>query len=1195
MFGAVAAFEFRYQLRQPLFWVVGLFAFLLTFLFMVAGNIQIGDTANLHKNGPYAVAQTNLILSAFFMFVTAAFAAGSVVRDDETGFGQILRATRVSKFDYLYGRFAGGLAAAALAFLAVPLAIVAGSLAPWVDPETNGPLMWRAFVFAYVALALPTLFLTAAMFFALATVTRSMGWTFVGAILFLVVNSAAAMALSRPELAMLFARLEPLGMAAFDQTTRYWTAAERNSLVPALHGLLLWNRLYALGLGAGFLALAYPLFRFQTIGSARRPSRASGTLAAQPPPASASTGTGSFDGQWVWAQFAARARLDLAQVFKSPVFWVLMGLGLANAANGLWFATEDTGYGGALYPVTRILIPVLHGAFVLFAMIIAIYFAGELVWRERDRGTHEFVDAAPTPDWTYVAPKTAAVALVLVASLGLSVLSAIAVQLGHGYGRLEIGKYLLWFLLPASVDCTLLAALAVFIQVVSPHKFVGWGVMVLFIVAAMTLPNLGFEHGLYNYDPYLVGRAVGPFSDMNGQGRFWIGPWWFRLYWSAFALLLLTAAYGLWRRGVESRLRPRLVHALARLRGPAGLVAGGAVAVMLASGLFIYQNTNVWNQYRTRQSNEAWKADYEKTLLPFERVPQPTVVSVKLDIDIHPHEPRLETRGVYVIENRTGQPLREVHVRFDRDARVLALSVQGAWPKTTYDRFNYRIWAFDSPLKPGEQRRLSFTTLISQKGFRNSGDLTRVLDNGTFVDSSDIAPSLGMTREDLLTDRTARRRHGLPSELHPAPLGDVASRQFSYIDHVGWVNSDITVTTDADQTPIAPGYRVSDVTRAGRRTARFVTEAPILQFFSIQSARYAVRTERYKGVDLSVYYDPQHAWNVRRMIDALKVSLDYDQANFGRYQFRQVRIVEFPDYAQFAQSFAGTIPWSEGLGFIADARDPSRIDLVTYVAAHELAHQWWAHQVVGADQQGATALSETLAQYSALMVMKRLYGPDMIRKFLRYELDAYLRARGAEGRPEVPLERVEDQPYIHYRKGALVMYRLADEIGEDKVNAALRSLVAQYAFKGPPYPTALDLVAALRREAPADKQALITDLFERITIYDLKATRAVARQRPDGRWDVAVTIDANKLYADGKGAQTAAPFSEAMDVGVFTAEPGKAGFSAASVLALVRRPIHSGEQTITFTVARRPTQAGVDPYNKLIDRSAEDNLVRVTG
>src|ERR671920_930615 len=161
------------------------------------------------------------------------------------------------------------------------------------------------------------------------------------------------------------------------------------------------------------------------------------------------------------------------------------------------------------------------------------------------------------------------------------------------------------------------------------------------------------------------------------------------------------------------------------------------------------------------------------------------------------------------------------------------------------------------------------------------------------------------------------------------------------VDQGGWVTADITLSTAADQTPIAPGRRVSDVVRGGRRIARFVSEAPIREVFSVQSARYAEKHRRHAGVDLAVYYHAPHAWNVDRMLDALAASLDYYLANFGPYPLDHVRIVEYPGYANNAQAFAGTVPYSETYGFIADFRDPKTVDHVTATTAHELSHQYW--------------------------------------------------------------------------------------------------------------------------------------------------------------------------------------------------------------------------------------------------------------
>jgi ABC-2 type transport system permease protein len=179
------------------------------------------------------------------------------------------------------------------------------------------------------------------------------------------------------------------------------------------------------------------------------------------------------------------------------------------------------------------------------------------------------------------------------------------------------------------------------------------------------------------------------------------------------------------------------------------------------------------------------------------------------------------------------------------------------------------------------------------------------------------------------------------------------------------------------------------------------------------------------------------------MLKAMTASLGYFTQNFGPYQFGYARIIEFPGYAGFAQAFAGTMPYSESIGLAADVRDPDSIDYVSYVTAHEMAHQYWGHQVVRADMQGAAGLSETPAQYSALMVRQELFGPDKIRRFLKYELDQYLHGRKADALGEQPLIRVANQPHIYYRKCSLVTHLLQARLDEDAIKRALSRLIAR--------------------------------------------------------------------------------------------------------------------------------------------------------
>jgi hypothetical protein len=99
-----------------------------------------------------------------------------------------------------------------------------------------------------------------------------------------------------------------------------------------------------------------------------------------------------------------------------------------------------------------------------------------------------------------------------------------------------------------------------------------------------------------------------------------------------------------------------------------------------------------------------------------------------------------------------------------------------------------------------------------------------------------------------------------------------------------------------------------------------------------------------------------------------------------------------------------------------------------------------------------------------------------------------------------------------------------------------------------------------------------------------------SKKRADGKWDVKLEVEARKMYADGKGVETDTPLDEALDVGVFTAEPGKKEFKRTSVLSMERQRVRSGKQTLTVVVDQEPKFAGVDPYNKYVDRNSDDNV-----
>jgi ABC-2 type transport system permease protein len=656
---------------------------------------------------------------------------------------------------------------------------------------------------------------------------------------------------------------------------------------------------------------------------------------------------------------------------------------------------------------------------------------------------------------------------------------------------------------------------------------------------------------------------------------------------------LLVLATAFWVRGVATTRAMRWSLARARLRSPLGAGLLATTAAWLALGGWLFWNINVRNDFRSPDEQLDLQARYEKQFKKYEVVPQPKIVAADIDVDLRPETQVLEVEGRYRIRNPHAVPLREVHVSVEDDAALVAFELAGAKLDNHHPEFGYRIYSLAEPLAPGAERDLTFRVALRPNGISADRQETRIVENGTFFNNR-LFPTFGYQAEAEIEDRNERRKRGLGEPRRMPKLEDAAARANNYVTRdADWIDFKTTVCTAPDQVALAPGYLKREFTRDGRRCFRYEMDRPMLNFYAFLSARWEVKRGEYNGIPIEIYHDPKHAFNVDRMIEATQASLGYFEANFTPYQHQQVRIVEFPGYAMFAQSFANTIPYSESIGFIADLSDPEEIDYVFYVTAHEVAHQWWAHQVIGANMQGATVLSESLAQYSALMVMEKEYGRAKMRQFLKNELDGYLSGRGGERLEELPLFRVENQQYIHYEKGSLVFYRLREELGEAALNRALKKFLEAKGYQQPPYTTSVELVDFLRAEARPEQQALITDLFEKIGFYDNRIEAATAIKRADGKYEVTLDLHAAKLYVDGVGKETPAAIDDWIEVGVFARGPsGKEADE--KVLFLERRRVTEAEPTITVVVDGVPYEAGFDPYNKLIDRVSSDNRRKVT-
>ena len=1208
-FWTIAGFDFARRMRMVSTWVYAvLYAVVAGLWTAAAGGAVRGAAVNFGGdkiliNGTSALAIAVGVLGFTGITVIGSVAGRAVQQDFEVGIHPFFFSAPITKRAYFFGRLVGAWATLAMIFLGIALGIVIGSHWPGVDTARIAAApSWQSFARPYLFVLLPNVLWLGGCFFVLAALTRQMAPVYIAGVIALVGYLFAVNLLGDMENKTLAALIDPSGATAVDVLTRYWSVAQKNEQQIPLAGVLLWNRAAWFGSGFAVTLLGYRAFRMERGAPVRRRKRVvadieddvvgaaasrSMALPAVAPDRSAAAFAGMLPGL---------TRLYVGEILKSPRFLtIVLGGVMLVVGNAL---TLGSFYGTNTYPLTYKVLDVVSGLFNVFVLIVTAIYTGELVWRERDARMDDIGDSMPAPTWLGFLAKFSAVLVLQFVLLSVVMVCSIAVQLLQGFTRIEIGQYLFeLFVLQFSGD-VLIAVLALAVHTAINNKYLGhFAVGVLFLVL-VRLPAFGFEDRLYLYasSPPLV------YSDMNGWGHFLPAVFWFKLYWLAFAMLLLVASYALWVRGREGGWRERLRAAMARMQAPAWSIAGVAALAFAGTGGWIFYNTHVCNPFVSRHDAQRQQAEYERRYKALARAPQPRIMAVDLRVELHPEQNRVRVAGLLTLVNKTGVAIRDLYVVYP--SRATAHAMAFGLPARLADEepdLRWHHYVLDRALAPGAATDLRFDLGYGAKGFANGGADPVVLGNGTFLNAgltpeTSLVPSLGYDESGELTSDRDRKEFGLAPKPRMHDLADAVqgmhnalSRDADFIDYRAHF------CTAADQLPVTSGYIEKDTVENGRRCIDYRMDAKMADIYSFVSAHYQIRRDVWHGpagdVAIEIDYQRGHEYNLERMVAGVQDSLAYFTAHFGPYQHRIVRIIEFPRFSRaggFAESFPNTVPFNEAIGFTAkvDDRDPQDIDYPYFVTAHEVAHQWWAHQEVPANVQGAEFITESLAEYSALMVLKQKYGDAKMRRFLRYELDRYLLGRGTEQKQEQPLVRADGASYVHYQKGALALYALQDAIGEPAIDDAISAFLKRWRFTGPPYARSVDLIAEFRRVTPAALQPLIADLFETITLYDVRAVSAAARRQPDGSEAIELVVSARKVRADGAGNESEAPFDGEVDIGALDAK--------GNVVAIEKRRVHSGENRFALAAKAGAVRAGIDPLGKLIDRDPSDNTVAVT-
>ena len=1188
MFKDFFLLELKYSLRQPMIYIFLGVMTLLTFGITSSGIAFFDTIGNANVNAPHTITIYTTFLTLFGLIIAAAFYNDAALRDHDNKFNEILFSAPISKSGYFFGRFFGALILATIPLLGIFLGVILGTtLAPafgWIDPERFGSFYLETFINNYFLIILPNMFFAGTIIFTVANKWKSTVISFVASLVIIIGYIVSGAFLSDIDSETIAALTDTFGIRAYFLSSKYYTPIEKNTLSPSFSGLLLLNRLIWIISGIIILIISYFSFSFReknirikTTKEDKEETKRGFILPKLNP---------VYNVKTEWTQFKSFFLINFLNIVKSTSFRVLFLFSAIILISNLFGGAES--YGLQSYPVTYKVIDIIGLATEIFVIIILVFFSGNLIWRDRESKINEVIDASPHTSLISLASKALSLVCVAILIHTFFIICGIFYQLANGFYRIELDVYFQSFFYKSFATYIVWSGVMIMIHVLLNNKYIGYfvSILVVFLWGKMLL--------LFDVQSNMlsIGNLPGMrYSDMNAFGPSLKGVMWFDLYWVLFSFICLLIAGALWNRGTISSLKERILIAKKQIPKSYRLIGFGTVLCWILVAGFVFYNTQVLNKYKTSGEQEQLFANYEIEYKKFEHAEYPKINEVKYYIDIFPYKRDVLVKATMTLVNESESIIDSIHYSIDSRWEP-EIKIPNSELVLDDRDLEYRIYELSKPMNPGDSIDIEINTQYITKGFENGVGYTRIVNNGTFLNNGRILPSLGYQAGNELSDKNTRKKYDLkPKDRMPELESDCAincMKNYMTDGSADYINIETVISTSSDQMAIAPGSLFKKWEENGRNYFHYKVDHPSLDFYSFMSGKYEVKTRKWNGVDIEVYYDKKHPQNVNMMLDAVERSLDYYTKNFGPYMHKQCRIIEFPRYLNFAQAFPGTMPYSEALGFTTNLEDEEENNIVDAIISHEMSHQWWGHQVGGADMQGSTMLSESFAEYSSLMTMKSTAKTPMkMREFLKYNHDRYLSGRSNESDKELPLYKVENQMHIHYGKGSVILYALQDYIGEEKVNTAMRNFLEEFKYRKPPYPTSLDFMKHLEPQVPDSLKYLINDWFKEITMYDNRLKNASYERQENGKYLVTMDIECGKIKADSIGNETPMKLNDWIDIGAF------ADSNEEQLLFEKRVKINRPEMTFNFEMDSIPAKLAIDPRHLLIDRVYEDNIKTV--
>ncbi len=1164
----IFSYELRYWFRSPI-----LYVFASLFLFMGFGIMALSADIvgeQLVKLGAKPFANSSLNLFSFFfdtqlfaLFLLPIFIGGSVYRDVQSNTFHLLYSFPINKLSYLAGKFLSGCFIVSIILLLLTTGLFLGTVVPGINPNLVGPNILAYYVFPFLSIAIFNLFWMGIIVFFVVSLSRSLHAGFITVILLFVLRRALLFIFSGPENMDTIALLDPFGGAAVIVSTGLWTVSEINSSMVPISSDLVLNRVIWLSIAVITGIATYLGFELNHNAKQFRVPFIANYSSKQRERRSQTNWTiNSIFPFWLQTSLELSG-FQFRSIIRSRTFIVLMLVSLLFMI--LLLGQVNPEYTTRIYPLTQVmlLLPSLFFSFIV--MVITFLYAGFLIHKDRRTKMDGLVDTSSVSSASLLLSKFFTLVKLQVVLLSLIILGGITVQLWRGYTNFELQQYFFQVYGLLFIGQIIWAMAALFIQTIIPNQYVGFFGLILISFGLSGIESIGISKGIFIFNWGIVPQ----YSDLSGYDSSVRSFLAHKLYWLFFGILLLLISYLFAQRGLVFSIKERVLLAKKRVTRQITMYLVIIVFTFTAIGATISRYIYLPEESITTEELSQRKVVAAKRIAHLENLDQPRLSGISMQIDIFPENRSSVGTGSLLFVNKSTEPMDTLMLSYPDGVSLRDL------PSNSFQFFErdsilrYDILVLDKGLQPDDSVRIAFDMIESPENW--FAENSKVLSNGAFflADFPIIGyPDIGASKE-VLT----------PND----PLTSKNSYVGKFVD---LMDTEIVISTSIDQVAFAPGKLIQSWEKDGRSYFSYKSEKSIRNGIPIQSGRFAVYEDSISGIDLKIFHHPTHTFNLDRMMKAMKSTINYSTTHFGDYPFSELRIIEFSkSYGSFAQSFAYTLPYSEFAGFFSKQdSSENRFDDVFRLTSHEVAHQWWGHQIIPAEGLGSRFLTESFAEFTAVQVLEKEYGIEKKQLYLDLIRNRYFNQRGRNSKESPLAVASSDEALVTYSKGLLALQSLKDHLEPGVFSDIVQNFFQRYARNDSLYPTSFDFIEHLEDEIPDSLSYLITDLFKEVTLYESSIGDYQVRDVGNSVFEVEVDILFEKFRNEEPSMESSPlPLNDYIEIEFYD--------EAGAVIAQERIKATSANTSLTLVVDRRPVRLTIDPHRKLIEQNYSNNTI----